>query len=43
MNTELFVEWDNSLSGTVRAAFPPVGASVVLFSPQIAAEGRLGP
>ena len=42
MNTELFVERDNSLSGTVLDAFPPLGGSMVLLSAQNAAEERLG-
>jgi hypothetical protein len=29
--------------GTVRAAFPPLGGSMVLLSAQIAAEARSGP
>ena len=43
MNTQLFVERDNSLPGAVLADFAPLGAGVVLFSAQIAAEGPLGP
>ena len=35
-------ETDNSLPGAVLAEFAPLGASVVLLLPQIAAEGRLG-
>jgi hypothetical protein len=41
--TQLLVERDNSLRGTVLADFAPLGASVVLLSAQIAAEGCLGP
>jgi hypothetical protein len=43
MNTQLFVERDNSLPGAVLADFAPLGASVVLLSAQVAAEGRVGP
>jgi hypothetical protein len=39
---QLFVERDNSLQGAVPAAFATRG-TVVLPSPQIAVEGRLGP
>ena len=41
--THKLVERDNSLPGALLAAFAPLGGSVVLFSAQIAAEGRLGP
>jgi hypothetical protein len=41
--THKLVERDNSLPGALLAAFAPLGGSVVLFSSQIAAEGRLGP
>jgi hypothetical protein len=40
--THKLVERDNSLSGTLLAAFAQLGGSVVLFSARIAAEGRLG-
>jgi len=42
MNTQLLVERDNSLPRAVPADFAPLGASVVLLSAQIAAEGRFG-
>ena len=42
MNTQLFVERDNSMPGAVPADFALLGASVALLSPQNAAEGRLG-
>jgi hypothetical protein len=41
-NTQLLVELDNSLPGAVLAAFAPLGATMLLFSPQNAAEERLG-
>ena len=41
--THKLVERDNSLPGALLAPFAPLGGSVVLFSTQIAAEGRLGP
>ena len=41
MNTQLFVERDNSLPGAMLAAFAPFGA--VVRSTQIAAEGQVGP
>jgi hypothetical protein len=41
--THKLVKRDNSLPGALLAAFAPLGGAVVLFSAQIAAEGRLGP
>ena len=41
--THKLVEQDNSLPGALLAAFRTTLWSVVLFSAQIAAEGRLGP
>jgi hypothetical protein len=38
----LLVKRDTSLPGAVLAAFAPLGGAWVLFSVQIAAEGRLG-
>jgi hypothetical protein len=42
MNTQFFVERDNSLPGAVLTDFA-TRWSVVLFSAQIATEGRVGP
>jgi hypothetical protein len=42
MNTQLFVERDNSMPGAVPVDFAPLGTSVALLSAQNATEGRLG-
>ena len=41
-NTRSLVQRDNSMAGSVLADFASLGASVVLLSLEVAAEGRLG-